>query len=214
MTLKSLDVIITVTKQNGGLIMTDFEQVKKLRDYANITYEEAKAALEKANGDMLEAVIILERENKIKKPEAAGYYNSQSEDGKERGNGNTGSKRREKVAAFLRWCGKIIHKGNINYFEVRKDNNRITMVPVTGLVLLLIFAFWVVIPLLIIGLCFGYRYRFSGPDLDKPEVNATMEKVSEATVRAVDSVLNAVENMAKDGNKDKGETDHGAHSDH
>lgn len=201
--------------------MTDFEQVKKLREYANITYEEAKAALEKANGDMLEAVIQLEKENKIAKPEAAGYYNSQSKDGNEGGNGHSRSKKGnthgptfgEKVTAFLKWCGKIIHKGNINNFEVLKDNSRIIMLPVTVLVLLLIFAFWVIIPLLIIGLFFGYRYRFTGPDLDRPEVNETMEKVSKATVRAVDSVVNAVENIAKDGNKDKGETD-GAHSDH
>ncbi|NLY91335.1 MAG: ubiquitin [Firmicutes bacterium] len=201
--------------------MTDFEQVKKLRDYANITYEEAKAALEKANGDILEAVIQLEKENKIAKPEAAGYYNSQGEERSNRGNGYSSNQKenshgpsfRQQVPAFLRWCGRIIHRGNINNFEVYKDQSRIIMFPVTVLVLLLIFAFWIIIPLLIIGLFFGYRYRFSGPDLDKPEVNETIEKVSKATVRAVDSVVNAVENMAKDGNKEKDETD-GAYSDY
>jgi len=107
----------------------------------------------------------------------------------------------------------MIHKGNINSFEVIKDDRSIITLPVTVLVLLLLFAFWVVIPLLILGLFFSYRYRFSGPDLDKPEVNQAIEKVSQATVRAVDSVANAVENLAKDGDKDKDETD-GAHTDY
>ena len=52
--------------------MVDFEQVQKLREYANISYEEAKKALEEANGDMLEAVINLEYQNSIKPPETGG----------------------------------------------------------------------------------------------------------------------------------------------
>lgn len=202
--------------------MTDFEQVKKLRDYAqNISYEEAKQALEEANGDLLEAVIKLEKEGKIRRPEAAGYYNSREETGNYREIDQGKNKKEEargrsfgeQVAAFLRWCGRIIHKGNINNFEVYKDESRMIMVPVTVLVLLLLFTAWLIIPLLLIGLCVGYRYRFTGPDLDKPEVNATIEKVSKATVRAVDSVVSAVENLAKDGMKGKGESD-GADTDH
>jgi len=42
--------------------MVDFEQVKRLRDYAKtISYEEAKKVLEEAEGDLLEAVIKLEK---------------------------------------------------------------------------------------------------------------------------------------------------------
>lgn len=203
--------------------MVDFEQVKRLRDYAKtISYEEAKKVLEEAEGDLLEAVIKLEKENKIQRPEAAGYYNSQAEERSDEGRGRSRSDKEtrgkgrsfgELVTAFLRWCGRMIHKGNINSFEVIKDDRSIITLPVTVLVLLLLFAFWVVIPLLILGLFFSYRYRFSGPDLDKPEVNQAIEKVSQATVRAVDSVANAVENLAKDGDKDKDETD-GAHTDY
>lgn len=224
MAFKLSDVMMTLEKLKEVNHMVDFEQVQKLRDYANITYEEAKKALEEADGDMLQAVINLEKENKIKAPEAAGYYNSQAEDqnakddGKGKGrdkkrNHTNGSSFGDQVNAFLKWCGRIIHKGNINNFEVIKDDQRIITLPVTVLVLLLLFAFWIVIPLLILGLCFGYRYQFRGPDMDKTEVNKTMENVSNATVRAVDSVVNAVENIASDGNKNKGEGD-GANSDY
>ncbi len=204
--------------------MIDFEQVQKLREYANISYEEAKKALEETNGDLLQAVLNLEKQNKIKAPAGGGYYNSREEEQDANGhrreqtrerkrNKANGSTFGDKVAAFLQWCGRIIHKGNINSFEVLKDEKRIMIFPVTVLVLLLLFAFWIVVPLLIAGLFCGYRYRFLGPDLDKPEVNEAMENVAKATVRAVDSVVNAVENITRDGKTHKGESD-GAHSDH
>jgi len=204
--------------------MADFEQVQKLREYANISYEEAKKALEEANGDMLEAVINLEKQNRIKPPETGGYYNSQEE---RRANEEScrrnswekktvhanGSSFGDQVAAFFKWCGKLIYKGNINNFEVFRNGNRIITLPVTALVLLLFFAFWIVAPLIVLGLFFGYQYRFRGPDLEKPEVNRAMESVSRVTTKAVDSMVSAVDQITKDVKKDKGESD-GAHPDH
>ncbi|HBR33541.1 MAG TPA: ubiquitin, partial [Firmicutes bacterium] len=67
--------------------MVNFEQVQKLRDRANISYEEAKKALEETNGDLLQAMINLEKQNKIKAPEAGGYYNSQGEQQGGKGDG-------------------------------------------------------------------------------------------------------------------------------
>jgi hypothetical protein len=78
---------------------------------------------------------------------------------------------------------------------------------------MLVFAFWLVVLLLVLGLFFGYQYRFRGPDLEKPEVNRAMENVSRATTKAVDSMVNAVDQITKDVKKDKGESD-GAHPDH
>ena len=51
-------------------------------------------------------------------------------------------------------------------------------IPVTVLVVFLLFAFWLIIPLIIIGLFFGYRYMFSGPDLGKENVNRAMDSVA------------------------------------
>jgi len=75
----------------------------------------------------------------------------------------------------------MLHKGNINSLEVVKENNTIMMIPLTVFVLFLIFAFWVMISLLIIGLFFGYRYQFKGPELEKTQVNQAMDTVSNAT---------------------------------
>ena len=46
--------------------MEDFEKIEKLRERANVTYEEAKEALNAANGDLLDAMIYLERQGKVK----------------------------------------------------------------------------------------------------------------------------------------------------
>ena len=40
------------------------EQVEKLRTHANVSYEDARAALEATGGDMLEAIIRLEKEGR------------------------------------------------------------------------------------------------------------------------------------------------------
>ena len=52
--------------------MITMEQVEKLRTYADVTYEEAKNALERAEGDLLEALILLEKEGKTKGPQSGG----------------------------------------------------------------------------------------------------------------------------------------------
>ena len=41
------------------------EQVEKLKTHANVSYEEAKAALESSKGDLLEAMIYLEKQGKV-----------------------------------------------------------------------------------------------------------------------------------------------------
>ena len=47
------------------------------------------------------------------------------------------------------------------------------------LVLLLFFAYWLVIPVLILGLFVGFRYRFSGPDLEREDLNGVMGSVAD-----------------------------------
>jgi hypothetical protein len=204
--------------------MTNLEQVKKLKEHADITFEEAKEVLERANGDLLEAVIILERENRIQSPKAGGYYhstdegkNKQEEQKKERPRGREKDKAdrisfEEVLGDFSRWAGKMFHKGNVNNLQVEKDGKNIVAIPITLLVILLIAAFWVVIPVAVLGLVLGYRYRLQGADFDKTKANETMDKVSNATLKAVDSVAKTAKNTAKDFRKKDDED--GEHTDH
>lgn len=49
------------------------EQVEKLQQRANVSYEEAKEALEKCDGDILEALIMLEKEGKTAQTGGGSY---------------------------------------------------------------------------------------------------------------------------------------------
>lgn len=180
--------------------MTTLEQVEKLREKANVSYDEAKAALEAANGDLLEALIYLEKQGKVNAPAGGGYYSSERTGAEnqvpfnqysyQQPNRNCNSG--ESFSSFMKrlgnFCLKIIRKGNTNYFEVLKGEESKALFPVTVLVLLLIFTFWVTIPLIIIGLFFGFRYRFSGPDFNANTVNDAMNSAADAAENLKNSI--------------------------
>lgn len=177
--------------------MIKLEQVEELRKRANISYDEAKKALEETNGDILEAIINLEKQNKIEPPKGGGYYstkNENKEDNYQRVDSqriNTDDEVSISIGDLLKKIGqfimKIIDKGNRNQFEVVKNGEKVMTLPVTILAILLVFTFWVTLPLMIVGLFFGFRYRFSGPDLGREDIN-----------RAMDSVAGVAENIKKE----------------
>ena len=49
--------------------MDQLEKVDKLRERANVSYEEAKEALEASNWDLLDAMVYLEKHGKAEPPE-------------------------------------------------------------------------------------------------------------------------------------------------
>jgi len=175
--------------------MVTLEQVEKLREYADISYDEAKTALDHADGDILQALIELERQGKVKPPQGGGRYSSESiavsdcdrkeeyyQKEKPRSKCSNGEKSafRRNMKRFFNWMGEIIHKGNVNALVVEKDDESIMRLPITILVLLLIFVFWIVVPLLIVGLFFNFRYYFQGPDIKSTKVNDAMNSVANA----------------------------------
>ena len=56
------------------------------------------------------------------------------------------------------------------------------------LILLVLVAYWISLPLLVVGLFFGCKYRFSGPDLDKNRVGEVVNQVSAKVGDAVGQV--------------------------
>ncbi len=169
--------------------MITLEQVEKLRTMANVTYDEAKTALEAANGDLLEAIIILEKQGKVNPPNG-GYYSSKkakdadgislSKDNWEKENSNYGKTFSSFMKGFGAFCASALRKCNAISFEVLKGNESKASIPVTAMVLLIIFAFWITVPLIIIGLFFGFRYRFHGPEFNGTTINDAMNSAADA----------------------------------
>lgn len=166
-------------------MMASFENVEKLRERANVSYDEAKAALDACGDDLLEAMIQLEREGKVNTPQNGGSYSTRWHTGSTGGQ-DAGSQsqhpRGERFGAVMkRLWGRflaLLNKGNTNSFDVHKDDRRVFTMPVTVLVLLLIFCFWFTLPLLVIGLFCGCKYSFRGPQMDENRVNEIMDSAS------------------------------------
>ena len=62
--------------------MEMIEKVERLREKANVSYEEAKEALEQSGGDLLDAIVLLERQGKVKGPAQSTFstdYEEQTE---------------------------------------------------------------------------------------------------------------------------------------
>ena len=161
------------------------EKVEKIREKTGVSYEEAKAALEAVGEDGLDALVYLENQGKIKKPDVSVYTTEAepSEEVKEAARQYEKASSEtfgDQVKKFMNWIGSLIKKGCENFFIVSKKDEEIITMPVIVIVLVLLFAFWVVLPLMVVGLFFGFRYRFSGSITKSVDVNMACDKAAEA----------------------------------
>lgn len=170
--------------------MDEFEKVEKLRTKANVSFEEAKQALEAANGDLLDAMIYLERQGKVN-PEGATNYAADAaanqismelpavvknaEDEKKEDNR---TKAKECQNKFVRFIKKAWQKSIDNEFVVERNDKEIIRVPVIVLIVALIGAWGICVPLLIVGLFLSCRYSFDGKD-DLAGFNNAMDKAGQ-----------------------------------
>lgn len=167
--------------------MEQFEKVEKLRERANVTYEEAREALEQSNWDILDAMIYLEKQGRTKSTEQSRYSTRHERvvgeivEAQEPENNFKDSMKR-----FGKWLAGLLEKGNTNSFCVERDEKEIFKVPVTVLVVFLIFAFWVVLPLLVIGLFLNMRYHFQGPDVQVVDID--MNKAMDSAAQTAETI--------------------------
>lgn len=145
--------------------MSNLELIDELRKRANVSYEAAKEALEKCNGDIVEALVYLEKQNKTKTEKPS--------DG------------------LLDKIIKLIKKGNATKFIIQKNENIILSLPVTLVVIITVIAPYVAIPGVILALIAGYRLSLkdkNGEDIK--DVNENLEKVSQAVDNAKSTIIN------------------------
>ena len=201
--------------------MTQYDMVEKLSVKCNVTLEEARAALETGEWNMLTATHLLEQE-KFRRmqqfaefaptgaaaavqaapveatedaaaPAGASTFDAAADEGATsahaaKGKGNKAARRSEagnhRKGQGLRNIGDHIRRlvacGNRNRFEIRKGDEMVLDMPVTALVLALVCAFWVCLPLLVIGLFTGFRYSFGGRELGRDDINAALSKAADA----------------------------------
>ncbi len=174
--------------------MDHFEMVEKLRQKANVSYEEAKAALEASDWDILDALVLLESEGKVKDGEPAHEYTTQEKsftrqiDADRMKSDVSGG-----IKKLWEFAKKLFQKGNSNQFVITRRNRNqngnsaeeLIAMPITVLVILML-CFWPFsMIVLFVGLFLGARYSFRGPDI-QGKVNAVINKAQDKAAAAVE----------------------------
>ena len=167
--------------------MTELEKVEKLREKADVSFAEAKDALDNSGGDILDALIFLENQGKATVPAGGGFFSGAGTYTEEQqysaGAERCRPERRGEtfftmLKRFGRFCLKMLNKGNTNFLDAIKSDALMFSCPVTAVVALVLFFPMITIPLFILSLFFGFRYHFRGEDLGRDSVNAVMDGAS------------------------------------
>ena len=172
--------------------MDEFEKVEKLRQRANVSYEEAKKALDEANGDILDAMLALEAQGKVSADEQATHsttYDEQKDYVSVRDTvGSQDEKDKRTLGQKIKYlCHLIWIKCKDNKFTVERRDEKLISVPVWVLIIAIVFAFWTVGIVLIIGLFFDCRYAIVGPD-DLSAINDVMDKAGDVVDKVKDEI--------------------------
>ena len=148
--------------------MDNLEKVEKLRERANVSYEEAKAALEQSDWDLLDAMVKLEKSGKTAGPRQSDF--------------RTSAETQEDYVAVkdkvMEQQNKKVHVGRTlgdvfrSFFRVCRDNSfcvnrageQVFRLPLIAMLVILLFTWKILIPVMIIALFFGFRYSFEGKD--------------------------------------------------
>ena len=99
--------------------MDHYEMVETLRAKANVTYEEAKAALEASDWDMLDALVLLESEGKVN---GAPEFTTKEKTDEARQTIRNGKGSLSKLGAWIR---KMITLGNQNQFVISRKGSEL-----------------------------------------------------------------------------------------
>ena len=188
--------------------MNDLDKVVQLVDKTGCSYADAKAALEKNNWSVLDAIIELEDEGKAPKSSAqagempkSGTYvepeviraedaeHIRPEEYKQEnrgsyGKGNFGDDarhyRRQAADATKGFFARAKAALTQNYMTVLgRAGNQILRLPMWVMLILLICWFWGVIGLALVLMIFGCRFHFEGRDFGRININETFDKASQ-----------------------------------
>ncbi len=146
----------------------DLDLIEKLRERADVSYEEAKAALEKFDGDIVEALIYLEQQNKMKKPP------------------------KDICKGFMAKAKKILKTCNQTRLVISKYNGIVLNISLTIAILFTIIVPPLAIIALLAALLTGHRIRVEKPGGDEMKINKTLEDISTAVSNMGSQMADAI----------------------
>lgn len=173
--------------------MENFQKIEQLVNKAGCSYEDAKAALEGCGWDMIDAIISLERDGKVKKetaehtspkieetieivPEVTSYKRTTDE---KEDAGKTDSTKAKPKREFKLWNRIKRILMNNRMVVLSRNDQQILDLPIVFPVIALIVFFWATLAVAVLAMIFGCRFHFEGEDLGKTNINSTMDKATD-----------------------------------
>lgn len=145
------------------------ELIEKLKEKVNISYADAKEALEKCNGDLVDALIYLEKENKIKaapeEKKSSGFW--------------------DKVKRGVKRC-------NDTRLVISKKDETVLNISLTIFIILGLIATPFVLFVILLLLFTGHRFRVKTADFDEAKINQTFDDISDAASKVTDKVTEII----------------------
>nr|WP_312576323.1 DUF4342 domain-containing protein [Sedimentibacter sp.] len=158
--------------------MNSDEKLKKIDEIVNrtyVSYETAKKALEDADGDVLEAVILIETKNKS--------FNT--------------SDAKMKGEQILEEIKKILKKGNATKITIKKNNETIVNIPVTAGVVGVVLAPLLATAGVTVALLTQCSVEILQEDGNVIDVNEKVEKSMNSVKETAEEVKNTVSEGAE-----------------
>ena len=183
------------------------EKVDMVRERTGVSYEKAKQALELCEGDVLEALIYIEK--------TEGILNDNDEffdDDEE-------NKTPISIEELKVWFKQIIEKGNVTRIKIKKDDNELIDIPVNAGIAAGVVAI-IIPPILAAGVIAAIATKITieitNKDGSVEIINKQVSKVaSDVKNKAndfADMVKNKVNEMKKDTNKDNSDSKHNVYT--
>ena len=119
--------------------MDTFAKAEELVRRTNVSYEEAKEALEASNWDILDAMVYLEKQGK----------------------GSPSSKLKKGASDCADSVKRLVRKGNSYNFEMYSATKRVFSIPVTAAVIIGILCIELALPAAVIAMIIGYKFKVS-----------------------------------------------------
>lgn len=144
------------------------EQVEKLRARSDLSYEEARTLLEACGGSVLDALIELERQGRAKVPQGGGQGGTAPGRAEKQTpprpniqvvTGSTWENFWKDARDLLGRAWEILRHCNLYQLRILREDKPMSAIPIWVVLVMFFVAFYVAVPLLVVGLFLGCRYE-------------------------------------------------------
>ncbi len=166
--------------------MEEFEKVEQLVKVTGVSFEDAKNAIRACDGNIVDAMVYLEKLGKINKNNTESRSMSAEE------------KCRKAFEDVKKPAGKFVDYMTKNKLSIKKGDDEVVKVPVGAAAILGCMAASVAVPAAFISMMCGYEYSLSG-ETGVEGTNKVMGKVGDVAVKVKEEcqkIAQSVQNAA------------------